>query len=140
MNRTLLLKVKEQILAEPESFEMETWVRTEFPFRDYEIKFDKPDCGTAACIGGWACLLEGEKAKSCEGDEVTSHRYYQHAMQYLGINDEQARVLFNTAAWPDDLRTAWYDTRSKNKRAKIAAERIDRFIAEMCPNNKQKAA
>lgn len=110
MNATLLLKVKDRILREPENFAMRSW-----------------QCGTTACIGGWACLLSSKFAMY-RGDD-----YETDAIAALGITEDDAGKLFFVDHWPEDLRRKYWHATSKKEEAQVAAERIDRFLAEKCP-------
>lgn len=128
MNRTLLLKVKEQILKEPNSFFMSGWVnKNYFPFEDYELTITKPDCGTAACIGGWTCLL-GEANKQ----DVNEKGHSAVAAKLLGLEEHETGKLFSVERWPNHLYKRWGKAKSVEERAKIAAEVIDDFIENHC--------
>jgi|SRR6267142_3990747 len=126
MNKELLLRVKTQIIAEPKQFVMGTWY-TKHPEGSEGSKLWEgvivPNCGTAACIAGWAIALQDRVTPS----KATGAIY--KASQYLDILVEAADDLFHANHWPDDLFDRWEDAQSLGERAQIAAERIDRFIA-----------
>lgn len=122
MNATLLLKVKDQILNEPRLFDMGLWQEVH-------------SCGTVCCIGGWACALEGQFSGN---DEYTKRK----AIELLGLTEDEARTLFYAGGWPRDLYNKYLEAcdlygRNSRECAEIAAERIDRFLAERCPNFKK---
>ena len=126
MNKKLLLRVKAQILAEPKQFIMGTWY-TNFPDifdGDLWEGVKVPNCGTAACIAGWIVALHNNiKLNKAIGGHGT-------AAMYLNIRRYEANRLFYVENWPGDLRARWDNAKSLEERAQIAAERIDRFIAE----------
>lgn len=107
MNIRLLEKIKEQILGEPTSVDMDDW--------------DQPDpstpCGTVACISGWAAHLSGHPNESASGEI------------FLELSEEQGEGLFYISDWPGDLI---FEIRGLNPRtpeyAAVVAKRIDRFI------------
>ena len=151
MNRTLLLKVKEKILAEPEQFIMDTWVvnKEKYPleFTDCLVEHDIASCGTAACIGGWACIIaqqESEKTRKKLSESVKrfliTNNYSHAAAELLGVDYEDACRLFSWDSWPHNLAKRWLTTKDLKERSLIAAEVIDSFIAEKCPNNKNNKA
>jgi hypothetical protein len=112
INVELLLKVKERILAEPSQFDMRDWRRS------------SPECGTVACIAGWACAI----ADAEEGIVPTDyHQIESRAEILLG---ERAIALFYASCWPDDLCFAEEDASVRSPEyAAVAAQAIDRFIA-----------
>lgn len=48
-NAELAYRVLDHIDAHPESWDQNIWVAR------------RPECGTAACFAGWACLLSGDQ-------------------------------------------------------------------------------
>lgn len=141
INRTLLLKVKEQILNQPSLFIMDTWVVNEDDREEYNGKYEdgglmhKAKCGTMACIGGWTCLLglQQEEYKKVAEDETWGQSAFAHkAEELLGLTHDEAEELFFVCGWPGDLTVRWCNAKTAKERANIAAERIDRVIAEHC--------
>src|SRR5882724_5078496 len=119
MNKELLLRIKEHILAEPRRLLMEDVVFRGIPGEficDGGLHFRLADCGTAACIAGWACLLEEFPASLWRAREILG----------LSLYDEPA--LFFVSGWPTDLYTRWVKAETPQERATVAAERIDRFV------------
>ena len=126
-----LLEVKQHILEEPNRLSMQDWVQDKCNLRRFWDYLDglrastglvslNPPCGTAACIAGWICILNGKKGQAGPGIAVT----------VLGINREWydiATRLFYTSNWDDDLRKR-FTTTNLRERASAAAEQIDRFI------------
>ena len=103
MNVELLLKIKEQILKEPENFVMSVY-----------------HCGTAHCIGGWAQVMTGPRVDSM----VTTD-----ALNALDISLAQGDKLFYVAGWPTKFRLAYVNDVTREGRVKAAVDRIDHFIA-----------
>ena len=127
LNLKLLRKIQKHILAEPARFVMWTWfLRRADTTSSYtpdggndRVKF--PDCGTAACIGGWACILSGA---SLAGDIHT------RARNLLGLTLDEGRDLFSENRWPLELRAQLMDGKTPLARAKAGAAAIERFIKE----------
>ena len=123
MNIPLLRRIKKHILAEPKRLKMFSWIvhrsdrMATITTDDGERPFAK--CGTAACIAGWACLLEGQEPQlSYVADE---------ARTLLGLNNAQAEVLFSPLCWPRRFRGTDLDDGSR-KSAQLTAKRIEHFI------------
>jgi len=124
MNTELLLKVKEQILKESRQFDMHSWFTTHSPTNE-----PIPNCGTAACIGGWAIALSAN-LKLSEAD--SKFQELPRPRTLLELNYDQGHRLFFTSDWPSKMAKDYeiaYDTSNFAIAAKIAAERIDLFIA-----------
>lgn len=134
----LLRKIQRRILKEPSSFRMDVW-----------------NCGTAACIGGYACLLGVPKIYPVsDSDEFATSRatakqwidfykdttgllhtpraqlreYDTEAQKILGLTAEEAHALFHVADWPDQYNVAYEDAGNRRAKAKVAAARIEHFI------------
>src|SRR6185369_5102243 len=84
-----LLQVKQHILVEPNRLCMMDWVRKGRGLHDYKNGLSaysgkvalNPPCGTAACIGGWVCILNGSAenagpAKAIECLGLSSLRHF----------------------------------------------------------------
>jgi hypothetical protein len=130
MNVELLLKVKEQILKEPAQFQM-AWIFTRHIVDSYtDIDRDKiPNCGTAACIAGWAISIHrGMTPKQVSDSEIGG---WEDAQELLGIGRGWADELFNVERWPTGYKEAWYESDTLEDRAQVAADRIDDFIREI---------
>lgn len=89
------------------------------------------ECGTSACIGGHALMIEGYKPdftqdleilfRSPTGEWVES---WNASQRLLGLTREEAHRLFLYANWPDVFRSH----RSLEVDPKVAADRIRHFI------------
>jgi hypothetical protein len=113
MNTELLLKVKERILAHPKALEMATW-GIAVP--------ESTHCGTLACIAGHAVHI-------ATGRVELGRRAERTAKELLGISPDQAFRLFFVDEWPPNFFNSYANTKDKVKAAKVAADRIDHFIA-----------
>lgn len=114
MNVELLKKIKRRIVREPSKFRMDEW-----------------SCGTAHCIAGWACHLSGFKMISSNlGAFLTDGRPTDiAACKLLRIDEEKGLDLFALDMWPKEFRQPYDHALTRTERAKIAAKRIDHFIA-----------
>jgi hypothetical protein len=116
MNVELLQQVKQVILADPDSFRMDTWT-----------------CGTAHCIAGWALLLRDIPIVG--GPSLSKQRTVsdEHpgdvAAELLGLSDDEQLSLFNCYHWPVEFHARYRESPDRRARAQVAAERIDHFIA-----------
>lgn len=121
MNVKLLKRIKARILKEPDHFRMDKWT-----------------CGTAYCVGGWACVLSrvklrvshdyGELVKPTNYERLSSqHEVFVRAKKLLGLTTKQAERLFVEEQWPSGLVAT--GEASRVVKARLAASRIDHFIA-----------
>jgi hypothetical protein len=130
MNIKLLEKVKQRILEHPNRFVMREWIITKEALGKsfkadggQEIAFD--NCGTAGCIAGWACLIQTRgKART------NSVNADLEARDYLEFSEEQAEELFYMGGWPIKFSNDYLKAKTQEERARIAAARIDHFIAQ----------
>lgn len=108
MNIPLLRQIQAQIIQHPDTFEMRDW-----------------DCGTAACIAGWAIRLTHKASNQCG--------YYRPAMNALDLNGNQGELLFYRKNWPREFCvpdvSRLLGGSTEKAYAKAAVARIDHFIA-----------
>ena len=132
MNVEMLRAVQKAILANPADFWMGRWVceREQLP-----VPWAS-ECGTVACIAGWA-------VKERYGDEmvrvldegkhlVIEHPIFPIAVDVLDLTQPQAERLFMLGRWPYNLWTAYAmatQLSAPHIAAYIAAARVDLFIA-----------
>lgn len=122
MNIKLLKQIKRKILAEPKQFYMHAF------YSQLNGTREVPNCGTAACIAGWAVALS---------EHITPKQAKKNylipifkADSLLEISNEQSLKLFYINNWPKDLGEAYHENDNyPTIQAICAAERIDRFIA-----------
>jgi len=127
LNVRLLRRVRTQILKEPKQFIMATYFTSKPESYSSEIPREVPNCGTTACIGGWALSLAKDRQPSTFGEGIFGTA--DAAAEVLGLGDT-AGDLFCTSNWPHQYRNRWFDTEDLDARARIAAERIDAFIKQ----------
>ncbi len=110
LDTELLLKVKEQILREPERFDMD----------DFAIQ--REGCGTVCCIAGWAYWLK--------------HGFHMHAnmphfkagADAIGIDEGSAGDLFEYGLWPAEWVDLYDEADDDAERAAVAASLIDEVV------------
>jgi hypothetical protein len=129
-NKELLLKAKASILANPSHFDMSGWVNTKDWSNLWKVsalhQYSLDACGTTACIAGWI-VYHGVKdgVITDEGELIPVA-----ANNALELPRSYTNGLFFLDEWPPKLATRYRDAKRPATRARIAAERIDRFIAE----------
>lgn len=121
MNTKLLLQVKEQILKEPDQFTMADWFTSWNSIGSMEI----PNCGTAACIGGWALAIH----KQTTPQKARDYYYLYHSpARALDLPVLLADKLFYETQWPSEFQRRWEQCLTTRDKAQVAADRIDHFI------------
>lgn len=127
INVKLFRQIKKRILDEPRQFDMSMFFNTD-PYMDI------PNCGTAACIAGWAITLSKTPDKK---PSTASHAYHYSgdildgACKELGISPSQGERLFFDLHWPRPYGTEFREqSKQSNKtgQAKVAARFIDEII------------
>lgn len=128
MNVKLLRKVKRHILEEPKRLDMNTFVSRRMSWRPEE---ERPECGTVACVAGWAVLLDRiDKGKGLPRrvDNSFYMRVALNAGALLGLSYEESNRLFMFSGWPKELDHAYYAATTPRQRARVTARRIELFI------------
>ena len=115
INTNLLLQVRDCILARPEHFDMGSYV-------------DRTDCGTTACIAGWAVSLSRGRTPMSDTYLIDSLSTGWSAQALLRLSARQAYTLFHVNGWPIYWNLA-YDSADGDARAAVAAGFINHFIA-----------
>jgi len=115
MNTQLLRRIQRQILKEPEQFQMRTW----FTSWSYSTI---PNCGTAACIGGWAVSLKHGRTPRDERMAIPKGGVFEAARRAVGLTTKQAHLLFIPINWPARFKRFHHDN------PKQAVARISHFI------------
>jgi hypothetical protein len=163
LNVYLLEQVKMAITGEPAQFAMENFFRQDAIDEPTRCGVDNcticenldpkdlprkiPNCGTAACIAGYASALTviDEVVFDVEPEDPPllsllslKERVYERfkrstwygADQILGLgSDGEANRLFLARSWPKKFHDRWRAAKTLEERAIIACERIDHFIA-----------
>lgn len=164
MNIELLQQVRDAILKNPEHFDIEHWfmdqgsVGTDTKLIQLNgntcermITPGENNCGTTACIAGWALNIAGTKLEEMERfyyeygmertlkpgqnvkDVVIRYSIELTAMRVLELTRMESRDLFFKDNWPSYYFNAYLDYPSylpnyKTERAQVTADRINHFI------------
>lgn len=123
MNVELLKKIKIQILKEPLQFDMGKW---------FTLAPGIPNCGTAACIAGWAVALhEGITPEAARQSKHAHAAFFiSGARKALDISTSMSDRIFFDGYWPEPFCARHQKARSPQERAQVAADYIDHLIAE----------
>jgi hypothetical protein len=137
MNTALLTEVRDHILQHPRNFDMQHWGTISAPGRQmiriddgYVLKpevtqaFLRHECGTTACIAGWALILASK-----EGPRDLDLAVSATAAQVLEVDYEDGLRLFFSDDWPEQFKVSYWAANDLRGRAYVAAKRIDHFIA-----------
>lgn len=106
-------KIEKQVENPLCIFDMADWthkVMKDGSEYDRYSHYEKP-CGTAACFAGWAVSEKVRKAYTYGDVNIEDA-----AADKLGLDEDQASLLFDTGGWPDKFGNAYY-------RASYAAEK-----------------
>jgi len=112
MNVALLKKIRARILRHPSKFRMDVYT-----------------CGTAHCIGGWACVLAGKTLDPLTNETTNGGQPWNVAGAILRLKPAQRNRLFHQWEWPEQFQEKYHAAKRRDRRARIAAARIDHFIA-----------
>lgn len=127
INVSLLRRIQRHISEEPNRFFMGSWIHAgvagDLPYLD-GIKHEMPACNTAACIGGWAVILD-RKRKIRDWSIVD---FNKEGRQRLHLTRDQAAALFGLCYWPSKFSRAYYSAKTVRGKVRIAIRRIDHFI------------
>lgn len=126
MNIKLLRRIQKKILAEPRQFQMARLFAETIYRKSGKKSPSIPNCGTAACIAGWAvCFGKRKNPRACEnggawlGDSV-------YAREMIELTESQKERLFFSHNWP--LKFQKIEDAGTVAFARQAAKRIDFFI------------
>lgn len=139
MNIAKLRKLKRWILAEPRRYRQEWWL---YGKESQVVREQEPPCGTAGCLAGNVCLMEGyvpvpDPTNIYRMDTVKTrlgsrrHRVSELAARILGLKTKQRRDLFDGSCegWGNEAEAAYHRAKTPRGRAKAAAMELDRLIA-----------
>lgn len=131
INVRLLRAIQRQIAKEPRQFIMSSWFKKDDSY---------PNCGTAACVAGWAIAVSRKKtplqaaislSPGFSASEYLSPqsvvRISPRAGRLLGLDQDQRDRLFIMDNWPRQFRFENWCTMPES-RARLAISRIDHFI------------
>jgi len=91
MNIELMRRVRDQITAFPEKWDQHSWASEETD--------DFSECGTTACIAGWAVALHTGESNLVKAAAKLGHSAWDTdlaAAKALGLDAGEARGLFYT--------------------------------------------
>ncbi len=122
INVSLLEKVKEAVLANPNRVNMEKWFGAEIAGGVYTTSLEmfKNDCNTTACIAGWAIFL---------GNPNNVDYAHFAAADLLGLDLPTSDKLFLSHYWPRKFYSLLLSAKTQEEYAQVVADRIDHFIA-----------
>lgn len=130
MNVELLRKVEKHILEEPKRLYMSKWIRR---VKQHELldqagnPREYASCGTAACIAGWAVILNNEPFDEREPDFFNPSPIFEKARTILQLTEPEAIRLFEPLHWPTQFYVGLADDGSKIA-AETTVRRIEHFI------------
>ena len=139
MNIAKLKKLKKWILDEPRRYNQDCWL---FGRDSDVVREQKPPCGTAGCLAGNACLMEGFVPRRVPWDYgyklshvvlPGSHDVIyvrEKAEEILGLTEEQRIGLFaaDLDGWPAEAQQLYDLATTPKQRAEAAAMAIDALI------------
>jgi hypothetical protein len=136
MNITKMRKLKKWILAEPGRYDQRWWI---YGKGSCVVMTQRPPCGTAGCLGGNACLMEGlvpkpvykgEDRIDSVTDGLNTFDVSLKAQEILGLTDKQQHDLFaaNCDGWSGEARHAYLGATNPQEKANAAAMELDRLI------------
>lgn len=120
MNESLIRELQQQILNDPEHFDMETWGEHD------------DLCGVVCCMAGRVVLMTGGQiTKDKEFFDRSGWQIFMpsaFAVDQLGISVEEAQRLFHPGSWPKNEQIAFLQSK---RRAGDARVRMDRTAWEI---------
>jgi len=134
MNIPLLNQIKEKIKEKPYNFAMGGFFKPLIDSSKFIPSERAHNCGTAACIAGWAITLnfgidKPAEARAKAWPEIFNGKHHcDLGIEALNLTKEQASRLFYTEGWPYEFEQAYKNARSQIERNAVAIARIDKFI------------
>lgn len=127
LNVRLIRKVIKHILAEPRRYFQETTIRRGVPGEHVgkDPKHTFAQCGTAACIAGWAYLL------STKVPDPDVYAIMAKAQRLLGLDHERASNLFSgepEAHWPTPFNEQYDNAKSPRGKVGAAVRLLEKVI------------
>lgn len=141
MNVEKLRKLQQWIRDEPRRYHQDSWGER----GSRMVEELNPPCGTVACLGGSACLMEGYEPDLTGGcrtfsmfiisvveGEVRLEHAYKLAKDILGLTYRQADKLFDAGAlgWSYRARSFYRNATTQEARVEAACMAIDDLIAD----------
>lgn len=131
--RQILEEVKVKIMEECGRFNMAYWIqgspRSDIQGRINDFRTSTNHCGTAACIAGWACILNSDFI------DESSMSVKECAASLLGVGIREAGQLFVTHRWPLGLVMEHHEANQNRNSdpcgpARVACKAIDWWMEE----------
>jgi hypothetical protein len=119
MNIELFRRIQSHILEDPKRVVMDCW------------RGQDEDCGTVACIAGWACILEGNKARNFDIPEEAEKLLGIDGIivEYLGHFYPLRDFLYYPCGWTGPIRDRYMHTKyGSPELAQAVSDYIDYFI------------
>ena len=127
VNKKLLEKVAELIIAHPEHVDMGDWLSGEALYRAaneedvLNILTTGHSCGTTACIAGWVVAYLGKR--------ISNDTAFDDARDALRLTEDEAERLLLAHEWPEEyLRRHMKTDEGTPEYAQLVADRIHHFI------------
>lgn len=130
VNVPLWKQIKEQILKEPQRFEMDEWFSDKGFCEENGGKVPVKDCGTAACFGGWAWLLTADQRGEETAGQVWLSFESAPVAKLLGLAKDNILDVFNHRYWHQPYRDKFSAAEPPEEKARVAAAYIDYIIGE----------
>lgn len=123
MNVKLLKQIRKAILNQPRQFDMRGWFVT---------SANTPNCGTAACIAGWAIALSNNMNPLAAEDYAynTSQTIPILARKLLQMPLGRSDIIFHSYLWPEPFCADFHKARSHKARASVAAKFLTHLIKQ----------
>lgn len=119
LNFALFRKVIKKLETAPEAYDQST----------YATKSDDAPCGTAACIAGWATVLDGRIPHT--RIRQLNRRADKYGQRALGLTNKESEVLFSglpVCDWPRQFSSQWREVRSEGRQARVAIRYLKHII------------
>lgn len=120
MNRELFEQIRDEIAAYPEHLRMEQYLSGGNP-----EQVAKHECGTAACICGWAIALTGTKIRWTDD-------FHSIGISLLGLTDAEGDKVFEVSEWPMPF-VRDYKNASRRDKAFVAVAYINHILENGVP-------
>lgn len=129
MNVSLLQRVHDHILAEPERFCAAQWAAARNT--RHVLERGAPPEGFKCCIAGHVLLLSGqfgERGLLLHSTHFDNGNLSQRAREVLGLTQAQYKELFFPSQWTDPYRSAYYLSADVRAEAAACAGFIAHFL------------
>lgn len=98
-NTELLTKVRDKIVSEPETFDMNDWFKvdtSELEVGRHLFALNELPCGTTMCIAGWATMLSGDRV--FVNKDTSDDCYSSATVLPQGMDPRSPRRLFESVS------------------------------------------